>query len=521
MAEYLSPGVYVEEFSSGIKPMEGVSTSTAGFIGMTERGPIRGMPMFVGSFGEYQRIFGGYLSKESYRDRRFLPMAVEQFFANGGSRCFVMRLLDENSSTAAQAGTETIKFTATSNGSWGNRVLVSCKKTLKKGFWQLFVAEGPDPADYAEAYQDVTLDPSSDTYLIRVLENSNLIRAEYHEAADDDLYDLFLQVPGNTLEAYDDADTKLIQSQCVLHLAGGQDCPPDKKPYETVNAVTLKGNGKDPGNRTGLCALEDVPEVSIVIAPGVTIPAESLAVIAHCEKMLNRVCILDMPEGQNLVTELQRYRMQFSSSYAAMYHPWIQVFDPLEGMSTYMPPSGALAGVYARSDNTRGVHKAPANESTRNCTGLQTLFGKKEQDMLNPVGINLIRNIQGLGIRIWGARTLSEDSGFKYINVRRLFIYIEETIRRNTAWAVFEPNDQLLWTKVRGSITVFLGTLWRSGVLLGASESEAYFVSIGRGSTMTDDDILNGRLIFVVGIAPVRPTEFVTFRITQIMEQNE
>lgn len=418
MAEYLAPGVYVEEYSSGIKSIEGVSTSTAGFVGMTERGPVRGTPEFVGSFGEFQRIFGGYLP-ESYGDRRFLPMAVEQFFSNGGSRCFIVRLLKEDGT--GKAGT---------------------------------AGAGAAP-----------------------------------------------EAGGGSAPAAGTPET-------AVH------------PAKLINAAVIKGEDGGPGNRTGLWALADIPEVSIVVAPGVTENAEVQEIITHCSNMQNRVCILDMPAGVNQVTALKEYRMNFTSSFAAMYHPWIQVFDPLLKKSVYMPPSGAMAGVYARTDNTRGVFKAPTNEVIRSCTGLETLFGKQEQDMLGPLGINLIRNIPGQGFRVWGARTLSDDSSWKYINVRRLLIYIEETIRRNTAWAVFEPNDQHLWTKVRGSIVSFLGTLWRDGALFGASESEAYFVNIGKGSTMTDDDILNGRLICVIGVAPVRPAEFVIFRITQIMEQN-
>lgn len=603
MAEYLAPGVYVEEFSSNIKPMEGVSTSTVGFIGMTQRGPVRGVPQLIISYMEFQRIFGDYLPQKEYGNRRFLPMAVEQFFANGGSRCFITRLLDENeaetASTDAGEAEEkgNLRFTASSPGSWGNQVAVRCLKGPQAGRWSVVVAEGT-VYNEVERYQDVTLDPEDDNNLCRLLEKSLLVRAEYTpagtEEAPADLMRLMLALGGNTSlvdeirkadglvqtaltaeqasagalkqagraldaanadldtapddtakqqiveqkqKAVDEAAAALQTAQesrkkaeaelaaltpeeTVVRLQGGRDCGVEKKPFESVNVSILTGEDGGPGLRTGLCALEDVPEVSIVVAPGVTDLAESKAVVTHCEKMLNRVCILDMPEDESRVPALREYRLQFDSSYAAMYQPWIEVYGVLEKKPVYMPPSGSVAGVYARSDSSRGVHKAPANEVIRNCTGLRTLFGNAEQDMLNPVGVNLIRNIQGLGIRVWGTRTCSSDSDWKYINLRRLFIYIEETIRRNTAWAVSEPNDQLLWTKVRGTITSFLGRLWRDGALCGASEAEAYFVQIGKGSTMTDDDILNGRLICAVGVAPVRPGEFVSLRITHIMEQN-
>jgi phage tail sheath protein FI len=148
------------------------------------------------------------------------------------------------------------------------------------------------------------------------------------------------------------------------------------------------------------------------------------------------------------------------------------------------------------------------------CTGLNIKFGKAEQDILNPQGVNLIREIPGQGIRVWGARTISSNSAFKYVNVRRLFIFVEESIKANTNWVVFEPNDPTLWQRVNLTISGFLDTLWRSGMLVGGSASEAYFVEIGP-TTMSRDDIMNGRLICNIGIAPSRPAEFVIFRVTQ------
>ncbi len=502
MAEYLAPGVYVEEVDSGLKPMEGVSTSTAGFVGMTQRGKLRGTPEFVGSYMEFQRKFGGYLPKDQYGERRYLPMAVEQFFANGGSRCFVVRLLDEAGAATAQAAAGGVTFRASSPGAWGNQVVLSCRPSpMNPKLCTLQAACG----EQAEVYSDVSLNPEDDGYLVRLLEKSLLVHADYTPNEGEDLYTLLGGTGG--------ADAQLV-------LTGGADCADGKKPFEAVDAAVLAGDDQGPGKRTGLHALEDISEVSIVVAPGVTDPAETAAVVTHCETAGNRVCILDMPSGMNSVTDLQAHRAGVDSSFAAMYHPWIQVFDPLERRAAYIPPSGAIAGIYARTDNTRGVHKAPANEVVRNCTGLETLFGKPEQDMLNPVGVNLIRSIPGQGIRVWGARTCSSDSSWRYINVRRLFIFLEESIRRNTGWAVFEPNDQLLWTKVYNSISSFLRTQWREGALSGASESEAFFVNVGLGSSMTQDDVLNGRMICTIGVAPSRPAEFVIFRISQIMENN-
>jgi hypothetical protein len=201
------------------------------------------------------------------------------------------------------------------------------------------------------------------------------------------------------------------------------------------------------------------------------------------------------------------------TTYAAMYHPWVQVFDRSANKPSFIPPSGAVMGVYSRTDITRGVHKAPANEVVM-CTGLSFNYTKEEQDILNPEGVNLIRALPGQGIRIWGARTASSNTSFRYVNVRRLFIYVEESIKANTNWVVFEPNDATLWQRVSVTVSSFLNNMWRAGMLAGSTPGEAYFVEIGP-STMSRDDIMSGRLICNIGIAPSRPAEFVIFRVTQ------
>lgn len=517
MAEYLSPGVYVEEVDSGIKPMEGVSTSTAGFVGLTERGPVGGTPEFVSSFTEFKRKFGGYLSKKEYGELRYLPLEVEQFFANGGGRCFVVRVLNTSAGAAAAAvkvGDSTITLTAANPGAWGNRVEISCRKNaIDEKRFDLSIAclELPmsSEAGYEESYAGLTLSADDEFALDKALEKSYLVHVSGElPAVDANLYDYFDK-------AEESKDKNVWKS---VMLSGGLDYSADKKITEVITPDVVIGSDNGSGKRTGLCALQDIPEISIVAVPGMTDDSVLQALKTHCELMGNRIGIMDMPSGMNSVTDLKNARLKIDSSYAAMYHPWIQVFEPLEKRPSFIPPSGAMAGIYARVDTARGVHKAPANETIRNCTGLETLFGKAEQDMLNPIGVNLIRNIQGQGIRVWGARTCSSDSLWKYVNVRRLFIFLEETLRRNTGWAVFEPNDQVLWTKVYNSITSFLNTQWRAGALAGASEAEAYFVNVGLGSTMTQDDVLNGRMICEIGVAPSRPAEFVIFRISQKME---
>ena len=281
-----------------------------------------------------------------------------------------------------------------------------------------------------------------------------------------------------------------------------------------LSAADFIGTDNGAGNRTGIQAFLDNDVVSIMAVPGITDPNVQLTLVAHCENLASRFAVLDIPRNAKKTDEIIAHRDLFSSSYAALYHPWLTVFDPLDKKNIAIPPSGSIMGIYARSDNTRGVHKAPANEVVRACVGLDVAFNKGEQDILNPKGVNLIRAFPGQGIRVWGARTVSSDPSWKYINVRRLFIFLEETIKANTSWAVFEPNDEALWTRVQRTISVFLNGMWRNGSLAGSSADEAFFVNIGR-NTMSQDDIDNGRLVCVIGVAPVKPAEFVIFRITQ------
>jgi phage tail sheath protein FI len=207
-------------------------------------------------------------------------------------------------------------------------------------------------------------------------------------------------------------------------------------------------------------------------------------------------------------------RAQFDSSYAALYYPWVRVLDPLTGQPIFVPPSGFVAGIYARNDIERGVHKAPANKVVRLALGFERLLNKAQQEVLNPEGINCFRFFEGRGNRLWGARTISSDPEWKYVNVRRYFAYLEHSIDKGTQWAVFEPNGDPLWANVRRTIEDFLLNEWQGGALLGDKPEKAFFVRCDR-STMTQNDLDNGRLICLIGVAPLKPTEFVIFRIGQ------
>ena len=297
-----------------------------------------------------------------------------------------------------------------------------------------------------------------------------------------------------------------------IAFSGGSDGTMD-----AVNAGVYIGVDNGPGKRTGIQSFLENTVASIIAIPGVTIPEVIVSLVAHCENEKNRFAIIDIPQELVKTGDIIEYRNMIDSTYAAMYHPWIQVFDPVTKKPGFIPPSGAVAGVYSRTDVARGVHKAPANE-TVSCTGLSVNYNTGEQDILNPAGVNLIRALPGQGIRVWGARTASSNSSFKYVNVRRLFIYVEQSIKNATNWVVFEPNNSSLWARVQMTISAFLENLFRAGMLSGETPAEAFFVDIGP-TTMSQDDILNGRLICEIGIAPSRPAEFVIFRVTQFTSE--
>jgi phage tail sheath protein FI len=292
-----------------------------------------------------------------------------------------------------------------------------------------------------------------------------------------------------------------------LPLENGGDALDDLSPLDFV------GEDLGSGRRSGIQALEDIEEISICVVPGMWSRTVQGALLAHCERLKDRFAVLDAQRGLG-VQGVQAFREPLDSAYAALYHPWLRVRDPVTARDVPVPPSGHVAGLYALTDVERGVHKAPANVVIQQIADLDDDINQREQDLLNPVGINALREFPNRGRRVWGARTLSSIPEWRYVNVRRLFLFIEDSIKQGTQWVVFEPNGEPLWALVVQAVTNFLDTVWRTGALQGLRQEEAFYVRADR-STMTQDDIDNGRLVVEIGIAPVRPAEFVIFRFRQ------
>jgi phage tail sheath protein FI len=284
---------------------------------------------------------------------------------------------------------------------------------------------------------------------------------------------------------------------------------------KAVTAQDLRGENSATAGRQGLAALEadEFRDVCLIAAPGLTGPSIVDALCDHCERHRFRFAVLDSPRGSADAAALDP-RTHRASSYAALYHPWLAVAAPGPSGAKLVPPSGHMLGVYARVDRDRGVWKAPANEPVRGADDLEYRINDREQDVLNPRGVNVIRHFPGRGIRVWGARTLASDPEWKYVSVRRYFIFLERSLCRGTEWVVFEPNGEPLWTAVRGRIEQFLLTQWRAGALMGTKPEQAFYVRCDR-STMTQEDLNSGRLVVEIGVAPMRPAEFVVFRLFQ------
>jgi phage tail sheath protein FI len=616
MPQYLSPGVYVEEVDRGSKPIEGVGTSVAAFVGFTEKGPREAQ--LITNWEQFRTIYGGFI------EGAFLPTSVYGYFLNGGTRAYVMRVAPALQLPQTKSSKDALEFTPLLTAG-DEAVSVKVDNGAVAGRYKLTVSQGDvtetfddlssDKKDAAARYvENIVNDSAKGSKLVRVYDASGsrelaegrapkagsyafgdgkpaaelpppALRLNSRNAGDqpaievrqapgvtksvsvevqdvqgkDDLFRLVFKA-GDESETHDvsfakgatNLETVINGGKTASKLVrvkdldeGSKASAADRRPpagkFELAGISSAAGSkGKvqfstgdltgDSVARTGVGGLEALDDVTMVIMPDLmtlylngTIDLKGVqvvqtAIMNHCESMKNRVAILDAPPDMN-AQQIRNWRLNeanYDSQYAALYYPWIEIDNPNQkGKTMFSPPSGHMAGIWARSDAERGVHKAPANEIVRGAVGLERNITMGEQDGLNPNGINCIRAFPGRGIRVWGARTLSSDPSWRYINVRRLFNFVEASIKNGTQWVVFEPNDFDLWARIRRDINAFLYSVYLTGAFFGQSPDQAYFVKCD-AEINPPETIDQGIVITEIGFAPVKPAEFVVFRIGQM-----
>ena len=559
--DYFAPGVYVEEVDRGSRPIEGVSTSVAGFIGFTEE--IRGgaeifKPMLVTSWTQYLEYFARGNSNGFTDFNAYLPFAVRGYFLNGGGRCYVTSIGTQLPSVNRDKNNRQAPLSEIPRG--GNRP-------------SLNLAIKPEQFDNGSITVEIlngqprALPPARDNNEENGFENDDLQQVEdlelLHNRAE--FFSLKICKDDRVLEEYDhlsmdpnpqtQAATYVVEAlKDSEYISIGDIAQPGlpltrrplngeyelfpPAPVSTPQRFAREIEG-DRSERTGVMGIFEIDEITMISFPDLMklYEAEILnidQVHGVMETMIsmseggvdggmpgptNRMVVLDPPSDrvkpQDVVNWLDLFGRR--SMFGALYYPWVKVPNPGKaGRSILVPPSGHMMGVWGRTDESRGVYKAPANEVPRGITGVAYDVNFREQELLNPLGINCIRKFPNRGIRIWGARTLVEPdkTEWRYISVRRLISYIERSIEAGTQWAVFEPNDQRLWTQVRYCVMNFLERIWREGALFGATPDQAFYVKCDAENN-TPETMTLGRLYIDVGVCPVRPAEFVVFRISQ------
>jgi len=657
MAQYLSPGVYVEEIS-GPRTIEGVSTSTAGFVGPTRMGPVSGTPTVLTSLSDFIAIYGSLDELEFDSPQgpvtmiNYVGQAVREFFDNGGSLLYVSRIFNTPAGAAnaspnpprlalfdnqpipygyswvQQPGVssppapQTITWTGRYPGIAGNVTLLitlslspnvltqttsgsppatinTLRGTLPYDVvWISPVSSPPNPGTggslyWAESYlnkatgqmswrfhtaADIAVGSGTDLANLPFGTEVRVLRANVQinypdTVARTDTYPGVtfdprstqsfgaqfgaelpnatqqLQVPVVFSFSDSSAAAGIEIAQIMLNQVlsqSGVTVPMmiAGTPAQVTEVLEWGSDGgrplatdyqgmedpSDPQIKTGLKALEDVTDVSIVAAPGSTYGAgtdpniylnalqTTFNLITHCESLLYRIAVLDAPDNFS-VSQISAWRGQIDSSYAALYYPWVDVLDPISNTEITLPPSGFVAGIYARSDQEVGPHKAPANEVVTDALGFEVMLNKGQQDVLNPIGVNCFRYFPGHGYLLWGARTATSDTEWQYVNLRRYMNYLKHSIDAGTQYVVFENNGPDTWANTQQIVSDFLYNEFLNGRLFGTTKAQAFFVRCDQ-TTMTNNDIANGRLVCLIGVALLRPAEFVIFRIGQFTASN-
>lgn len=541
--DYFAPGVYVEELDRGSRPIEGVSTAIAGFVGFTE--DVRGgaelyKPMLVTNWTQYLNYFARPNSDGFTDFNAYMPFAVYGYFMNGGGRCWITSIGTQLPGAAQPAQQQPVIVRVPRRGNRPSLNFTLRPEQAADGPIDIIISDGtpralpegtegeppPNTGEYftlqlrrgdevLEQYENLTMNPDPPSQVATYVVNA--LRSSMYVAIADQAQ------PGQPLAR------RPVNGQYELS-------PP--LVASTIDSFSRDVEGvRD--DRTGVRGIFEIDEITMLACPDLMRVYEAQAMnldqvhgimelmVSMCEGSAsgdapnppNRMVVFDTPSDrvkpQDVVEWLQSFNRR--SMFAALYYPWIKVPNPRNGgRPILVPPCGHMMGVWGRTDETRGVYKAPANEVPRGVIGLGYDTNFREQELLNPLGINCIRNFPNRGIRIWGARTLVEPdkTEWRYISVRRLVSYIEKSIELGTQWAVFEPNDEDLWARVRRTVSNFLERIWREGALFGATPDQAFFVKCDDENNPPETMIL-GRLYIDVGVCPVRPAEFVIFRISQ------
>jgi phage tail sheath protein FI len=508
---YLHPGVYLEEIGSGARPVDAVATSVTVFVGEATRGPIA-TPTLVHSQDNYEAVFGPLASATDT-----MGLAAVAFYRNGGKDAYFVRVADSTAANTKAAtldldgetATKVVTVLASSEGAWGNAIFVRVRKPaatdtsfaldvghVKRNGVDVFVVD--------EAFPGLNLTASDARFAPSVVNTSSrLVRLKLNSAT------------------------------------GGL---PKASPTGNVDATALTGGAAGAAGqadyRAVFAKLEKVSDISIIVLPGNAMAANGSGNIAvaealsHCNKVGNRMLIIDPPSGTELTNAAAVGALSLpTSNYSALYYPWLTIpnpfynpeSNPTAAQTLTMAPSAFAAGLWSRTDGRRGVWKAPAGVEAQlvGVAGLEFEVGDGDQDQLNPLGVNCVRKLASFGAVIWGARTLAThaEPPWRYIPVRRTAIMIEQSIYNSIQWAVFEPNDHRLWSSLRVNVGAFMDSLFRADAFQGEKASDAYFVRCALGDTMTQDDIDRGQVIVIVGFAPLKPAEFVIVRIQQKTQQ--
>jgi uncharacterized protein len=531
---YEAPGVYIQEVDRGSAPIQGVSTAVAAFVGFTAQAPgddpddpagLR--PRLVTNWSQFERLYGGFAPGA------LLPHAVYGYFGNGGGRAYVVRVPRGDGDGSDEQRPARAELPAAADQGPVLRI-----EAVEAGADLRVLVEGPSAAERrrSEPDDETGSEPTGaagpPTFTLKVRQGERDVES---------FPDLTIGAGDRNVAQVVNAESTRIRVEQLLDEPSAVPATgsfPLRQPAvvpDDVSAGSFEGTEADRRGIRGLVIAEDVTMLAVPDLATVAVRDGELdlelwravqqAMIDHCEQVRTRLAILDAPPGMapQRLAEWRRNEAMYDSPFAAMYWPYLRVRNPDAtgdgDQLVEVPACGHVAGVWARNDSTRGVHKAPANEIVRGALDVSTKVTDGEQELLNPNGINCIRPFGVRGIRIWGARTLSSDVNWRYVNVRRLFNFVEESVRRNTGWVVFEPNDQALWQRVKRSLNGFLYELWLGGALLGATPDRAYFVKCDEENN-PPSQVEKGMLTVDVGLAALRPAEFVVFRFSQFRDES-